>query len=310
MRPAPLFDAVADAPDGGRAFWLTARDGVRLRIGVWDKGAKGTVLLFPGRTEYIEKYGRAAKDLAARGFSMLTIDWRGQGLSDRLLDDPATGHVHKFTDYQHDVSAMCDAARTLGLPKPWFLLAHSMGGCTGLRALMEELPVAAAVFSAPMWGIGLRPHVRPAAWALSWISRYGRFGHRYSPGTVPDTYVSIAPFEDNLLTTDTDMYAYMQNQLSAHPGLALGGPSLSWLYAALTETRKLRARPSPDIPTLTYLGSNERIIDTASVHARMSRWPSGKLQMVNGAEHEVLMETPDIRKRVYDESAAFFTAHS
>ena len=41
----------------------------------------------------------------------------------------------------------------LALPRPWRLLAHSMGGTIGLRALTRGVPVAAAVFSAPMWGI-------------------------------------------------------------------------------------------------------------------------------------------------------------
>ncbi len=68
--------------------------------------AKGTVLLFPGRTEYIEKYGRAARDLYQRGFATLTVDWRGQGLADRMLEDARIGHVHYFTDYQKDVAAM------------------------------------------------------------------------------------------------------------------------------------------------------------------------------------------------------------
>ena len=68
MTEAPLFHDVADAPADGRAFWLHAADGVRLRVGLWrHEGAQGTVFLLPGRTEYIEKYGRAAADLRARG---------------------------------------------------------------------------------------------------------------------------------------------------------------------------------------------------------------------------------------------------
>ena len=51
MTDAPLFSAVADGPEGGRAFWVQAVDGVRLRLGRWThQGAQGTVLLLPGRT--------------------------------------------------------------------------------------------------------------------------------------------------------------------------------------------------------------------------------------------------------------------
>jgi lysophospholipase len=73
---APLYSDVAEGPEGGKAYWVTARDGVRLRVAAWAKGTKGTVLLMPGRTEYVEKYGRIAGDLAAEGFAMMAIDWR------------------------------------------------------------------------------------------------------------------------------------------------------------------------------------------------------------------------------------------
>ena len=111
METAPFFAEIADAPEGGRAHWLVAEDGVRIRIGHWvPADAAGTVLLFPGRTEYIEKYGRAARDFATRGFAMAAVDWRGQGLADRLAGDVLSGHVDFFGDYQRDVRAVMAAA--------------------------------------------------------------------------------------------------------------------------------------------------------------------------------------------------------
>ena len=118
MKNAPLFSDIADGPDDGQAWWLTADDGVRIRVAAWAREApRGTVLLFPGRTEYIEKYGRTARDLAENGYATLAIDWRGQGLAERLVDDAMAGHVLHFSDYQRDVAAMVEAAETLDLPK-------------------------------------------------------------------------------------------------------------------------------------------------------------------------------------------------
>lgn len=310
MQPAPLYSDVADAPEGGAAYWLKTLDEVRIRIGVWGNGNKGTVLLFPGRTEYVEKYGRTARDFAARGYTTVSIDWRGQGLADRSLDDPATGHVGEFKDYQYDVDAVVKAARALGLPEPYYLVAHSMGGCIGLRSLIEGLDVKATMFSAPMWGILMGPPVRPAAWALSWAGAQLGFGHKYAPGTTQETYVSAAEYENNLLTTDADMYKYMQDQVTKYPELALGGPSLQWLYEALTETRSLRLMSTPDAPVLTFLGSNERIVESRAVHQRMVSWQSGQLVIVDDAEHEVMMEGPETRRSVTDRTTAFFTEHT
>ncbi len=303
---APFFQEVSRGPDSVRALWVTARDGARLRIALWPGGSRGTVLLFPGRTEYVEKYGVMAGELERIGLSTIAIDWRGQGLAERALEDTATGHVVDFTDYQHDVAALLSTAQAEGLPEPYFLIAHSMGGCIGLRAVLEHLPVKAAVFTGPMWGIKISRSLRPVAWIMSWFARQFGHGYRYVPGTSPETYVKTALFEDNLLTTDREMFDYMIEQLREHPELALGGPSLHWLYEALVETRHLARQPSPDLPCLTFLGTNERIVDTAAVHARVAMWPKGRLQMVEGGEHEIMMEGPEARQRFIDDLEGFW----
>lgn len=313
METAPLFQDVAEGPAGGRAFWLRASDGVRIRVAHWPcadgTAARGTVLLFPGRTEYVEKYGRAAGDLTARGFDVMTVDWRGQGLADRLLPDRRVGHVGHFTDYQMDVSALLALAAALDVPRPLYLLAHSMGGCIGLRALIEGLPVLACAFTGPMWGIQMAALTRPAAWALSWGAPRLGLGHHLAPGTKPETYVMAEPFDDNTLTRDRDMYAYMQRQMVEQPDLSLGGPSLRWLHEALVEMAHLARRPAPAVPCVTWLGTHERIVCPDRITARMGGWPGGRLEMVQGGEHEVIMDTPATRKAVFDGVAAHFAAH-
>ncbi len=301
---APFHAELADGPEAGRAIWMTADDGVRLRLALWPVDrASGTVLLFPGRTEYIEKYGRAARDLNARGLSVIAIDWRGQGLSDRLLPDKLSGHVRRFSDYQRDVAAMLTAAREAGLAEPYTLIGHSMGGCIGLRALKDGLPVKAAAFSAPMWGIAMSAAMRPLAWGLSWAARRVLQGHRYAPGTSGTAYPLSVDLAENMLTRDPEMFEYMRAQVSAHPELALGGPSLTWLSEALMECRALAALPSPDLPCITHLGSLERIVDPAPVHERMARWPKGTLVIAETAEHEIMMERAEVRNAFFDDVA-------
>ena len=305
--PAPLFADVADGPPNGRAFWLTTADDVQIRVAFWPAAeARGTVLLLPGRTEYIEKYGRAATDLARRGYATACIDWRGQGLADRAFSDRMVGHVEDFAEYQLDFDAMiagCDAA---AMPKPYFLLAHSMGGCIGLRALIRGAPVRAAAFSAPMWGILISTWARPAAVMLSTAARWFSFDHRYAPGTGPSTYVIDAPFAGNTLTSDPAMWDYMKQQALAHPDLPLGGPSLGWLKAALVECHALSMIAAPKVPVYCALGLAEKIVDTGPVHLRMANWPGAAFDLVEGAEHEVMMEIPATRKRFFDTATALF----
>ncbi len=307
LTEAPLLTDVSPGPSDGAAYWLETQDGLQIRVGAWARDAsKGTVLLFPGRTEYIEKYGVAAQELADRGYATVSIDWRGQGLADRMLPDRRIGHVGKFSDYQTDVAAMLRLANALEMPKPYFLVGHSMGGCIGLRSLYLGLDVQAAAFTGPMWGIKLAPHLVVPAWVLSHLMPALGKHMAIPPGRNITPYVLIEPFEDNMLCRDRDMWEMMQDQLKATPDLGLGAPGYQWLREALHETLDLSKRPAPTTPCITFLGDNERIVHTGRIHERMEGWSNGRLEMMPNGEHEVMMEGPETRKRAFDAMAALF----
>jgi lysophospholipase len=308
MKPAPFYDDVCVAPAGTQTGWLKAADGVRLRMSVMAGREKGTILWFPGRAEYIEKYASATGDMLERGYSSVVIDWRGQGLSDRLLDNPRIGHVAAFSDYQKDVAALLDAVQASDLPRPLFLIAHSMGGAIGLRALIDGLPVKAVGFSAPMWGIQINGAMHNLAAPMSELSVKSGLGQRFVPGGKSLSYHSGLEFGNNKLTTDRAVFEAVQTQVATHPELSIRGPSLTWLAESLHENREVKGMDCPDIPAITFMGSNERIVDTEIIAERMQRWPGGCLQKMDSAEHEILMERPQIRNAAFDAIAALFNA--
>ena len=310
LSPAPLRNDLARGPGEGSGHWVQTPDGLRLRLGVWRSGTKGTVLIFPGRTEYIEKYGGAAAALAKAGYSCLAIDWRGQGLSDRLVPDRLIGHVHKFSDYQRDVQTLMSAAKSMDLPEPYFLIAHSMGGCIGLRALMQGLPVQAVSFSAPMWGILFHPPAKRAlAWALSSLLYPFKLAEMRAPGSSIGPYLLEVAFEDNQLSCDPQMFEMMQYHLQELPDCALGGPSLRWLNEALHEMLALHRRRAPNAPALCFVGGLETIVDPRRIQQRMAHWPGARLKVVPQAKHEFMMERPEIRGAFYRETIAHFDRH-
>ena len=246
MEAGPFLADLAEGPDGGQALWLTASDGVRLRAVFWEAGPEGTVFILPGRTEVAEKYGRVAADLARRGYSSVSIDWRGQGLADRVGRDPMMGHVGTFADYQRDLDAAVSAAVALGLPRPFTLLGHSMGGAIGLRAVQRpDHPFVSAVFSAPMWGIQMAAHMRPVAWAVPRAARAIGRGEVYSPGAQRDSYLAAAAFEENTLTTCPDQFAYMQRQVRRTHASPLGGRRSTGCTRRWRKSARSAGRPRP-----------------------------------------------------------------
>jgi lysophospholipase len=300
MEHAPFHSEVAEGPADGTAYWTHADDKIRLRVGLWktEKASRGTVLMFPGRSEYIENYGRTAVELGNLGLATFAIDWRGHGLSDRLSKDPMIGHVVRFSDYQKDVRAMIKAAEDLALPKPWYLIGHSMGACIGLRAVINGLPVAACAFTSPMWDIKMSSFERGAAWPLSWAAQALGKGDIYVPGVKRQTYVLSSSFEGNKMTHDPDMYQYWVNQAQTLPDLPTAGPSMGWLFEALKECRSLSKISSPDVPCIVFCADKDEDINIGAIQGRMKGWPRGRCELFQNSKHELFLETPDIRKSV------------
>lgn len=301
---APLHDLL-DVPDGGTAKFVRTSDGVRVRVAFWGGYDRGTVLLLPGRTEYIEKYGRVITKLQERNFNVVVLDWRGQGLSDRPDDRLDRGYVDAFADYQHDVAAALSILEVNELGGPRLLFSHSMGGCIALRSLVNGIKFEAAVFSSPMWGL---PGPPMAIQALSTVNFLGRpFGkHKMLvPGTKPGFYVLDSEFDGNELTNDSEHYDLFQKHLRQEPSLGLGGPTIHWAVEALREMDALFVANLPDTPILTFLGTEESVVKPESIEQRMHTVPNGQIEILENGKHEVWMETPDIQSKIWEITDSF-----
>ena len=161
---ASFLNNVFKWPKAAKTSYKLTTDGIRIRTSFWAANEPvGTVFVFPGRADYIEKYGGLANFCLSNNLNVIAIDWRGQGLSARLLDDKNIGHIEDFKNYQHDVEVMIKEAKEANLVRPWIIFAHSMGGLIGLRTL-QDLPIfEKVVFTSPMWGIQMPPILKSGA---------------------------------------------------------------------------------------------------------------------------------------------------
>ena len=306
LETAPFYQDLAEGPSGAEAYWVVAEDGTRIRMAVWPQGPRGTVFMFPGRTEYVEKYGRVAADLAAAGYGMVSFDYRGQGLSDRPAHQRDMGHVETFDEYRQDMAAFFAGLAPLKLPKPWYMIGHSMGGCIGLRALYDGFEVTAAAFTGPMWGLQMTPFLKPLSPLILSLAKPLGIEKKFAMTMGPWKPI---PFQGNRLTTDKDQFDYMARQTEERPELALGGPSYKWVKLAVEETASLMEMEPLDLPTVAIVGSEEKIVSIDATRDRMATWPNGTYIEVSGAEHEVLMEDPARRGRTMTAILDHFAAH-
>lgn len=117
---------------------------------------KRVILIVPGRIESYVKYPELAYDLFHCGFDVIVFDHRGQGRSDRLLDDSHRGHVVEFSHYVDDLETLYLKEIVSRHYQQRYALAHSMGGAI-LALFLARQPGAfhAAALVAPMFGIAL-----------------------------------------------------------------------------------------------------------------------------------------------------------
>ena len=281
---------------GGTVHWLRTPDGLRLRAVHWAAGARGTVLLLNGRTEFIEKYLEPVAELQARGFAVWTLDWRGQGLSSRLLRDPVPGHAVRFGDLLDDVELLLERL-VLPVPGggPLVLLGHSMGGHLAAHLLARRPGLfARGILCAPMMGflprhgLGSRAIGAVAAAACLVPGMAGRPG----PGTSRLPPLD-RPFEDNPLTGCPDRYASDAAWMRDQPALRVGGASWGWLRAASASMAALM-RPAVirgiTMPVLVLVAGDDRLVDNRATRRFAAGLPRGELMEFPGARHELLRE--------------------
>ena len=285
--------------------YVQTEDRKFIRYGFWDKGSKGSVIILPGRSEYIEKYNSVIEAFLERDYSVVCLDWRGQGLSQRPLGRTDIGHVKSFFEYQIDLETVIKKLENKLSNKPKILFAQSMGGTIGLRHLLRNSGFKCAIFSGPLWGLPVSDFTISILIPIFNLAISLGFGLMTYPFKTDGFYLHHRPFEKNLLTSNFSVYQQMRENLLIDPRLGLGPPTLNWLVTLYSEIKKLSNMPPPDIPHLTLFGENDRVVSKEAILARMARTPKGDIHITPSALHEIFMETKDIQKEVWQKVDTF-----
>jgi lysophospholipase len=296
-------------PPRGSVCAIHAADGRALRVATFapESEARGTIALFPGRAEFIEKYFETIGELLGRGYHVATMDWRGQGGSERDLADPRKGHIDDFALYQRDLDAFIGETLTLSCPRPWHALAHSMGAAILLdRAHSARSPFERLILIAPMIDLeGLR-FPKGARALADTLDMFG-LGAMFVPGGNGKSLFE-EPFEGNRLTSDPLRFLRNAESLAAAPHLAIGDPTVGWINAAFRLMKQFSApeyAPAIRAPALLFSCGRDRIVSSRAIERFARRLPVGNLVAIPGARHELLMERDELREQFWAAFDAF-----
>jgi lysophospholipase len=311
MREMELFAIPSNPiPSNPHVGSVVTPDGVALRYARWRPTARrnrGTVCVVPGRSECIEKYFEVVAELRRRGFAVLVFDLRGQGGSERLLDDPRKGHVDSFDEYVTDIDAITAQVMLPVMPPPYFALGHSMGAAALLLALDRgKSPFERAVMLAPLVDLVDLP-LPGLAKATAAGFDFFALGASYVPGGGA-TSMATRPFAGNLLTTDPIRYQKMADLVAAHPRLGLGDPTIRWTLAMFDAFARFRSRDFGrriSTPTLMVLPGADPLCSTPAAEELATRLRACQVILVPAARHEILSERDGYRAQFYAAFDAF-----
>jgi lysophospholipase len=296
-------------PDGAVTGMIKTPDGAALRFARWlpPAGRKGTLCLLHGRAEFIEKYFEVVRDAQERGFAVASLDWRGQGLSQRFLGNERKGHVRDFSQYDLDLDTFIKDIVLPDCPPPLFALAHSMGAAIVLRAAHRGRRFfERAVLTAPMVNLVGGAGSRSAQFAARTL-RFLGMGRSYLL-TGGATSVQSKPFIGNILTSDPVRYERTAAIVAAEPMLALGSPTVGWVDAAY---RAMRQFAEPNfaerlrLPILIVAAGQDQLVSTPGIGQFATRLPVGSHLVIAGARHELLMEADRYRSQFWAAFDAF-----
>ena len=296
-------------PEGAAVGQLVTLDGVRIRYARWNPTAsrRGTVCLLPGRADMIEKYFEVVEELRLRGFGVATLDWRGQGQSQRLLSNQRKGHVGRFEEYLLDLDALVREVVLPDCPPPIFALGHSMGAVILLEAIHQGRRwFDRVVLTSPMIQlVGMRGQrlTRAAAKAGALVG----LGRLFVPGGGP-LAVTSRPFLGNPFTSDPIRYERTASIIETAPDLGLGSPTIGWTHAAYEVMERL-ADPAYSAamrqPMLIVAAGEDRVVSTRAIERYASRLRAGAHLVVAGSRHEILMERDVFRAQFWAAFQAF-----
>ena len=286
-------------PPGSRCLSVLTRDRHILRAMVATQPhARGTVVVLGGRGDFMERYFETMRDLQDRGYAVASVDFRGQGGSERSRGDKLRSTVGSFARYDDDLTALMEQAVLTQCPPPYVALGHSTGGHVLLRSFPSQAWFHKVVLVSPLVDIVYGPWPRPVAAALVAAANLSGLGRLYLPG-VQKRPLGRADFPGNPLTSDEWRWNRDSATLERAPQLGLGGATYAWLRAARRSLKTTARMKRVPVPVLVVASGCDRVVCNEAIRALARRVPGIALAFVPGARHEILSERQDIRSQFF-----------
>lgn len=253
---------------------------------------KGTVFLLHGYLEHSGIYQPIIREILEQGFSVITYDLPGHGLSN---GSPA--NIQNFDHYQQVLHAVYQYVKNANqLPKPWLGIGQSTGAAILMHHLLEyaqrrENPIIERVLL-------LSPLIRPAksAW---WHNPVGLGIIRRIKREVP------RHFKRNNHNPEFLRFVRLKDPLQPR---MMG---MDWILAMSKWMQEMENRPACRIPVWLAQGAQDQTVDWRyNIEFVRHKFRLQTLLMLEEGSHQLINERADIRAALTGLIPAFLHANS
>jgi lysophospholipase len=285
---------------------VVAPDGVHLSAVEFPAADNDVALvILGGRTESHVKYAEVIHDLQPWGYSLYSYDHRGQGLSQRLLDNGNKQYVRDFDDYVTDLKHYLDTEVRPHGHRKVFILAHSMGGLIA-TLFAERYPheVDGYVLGTPMHRFYTKPFPEPVAAGLGWFGVLTFQGDEYGPSQGEPEPES---FDTNRVSHSRARWQFNDDLSTRLPMLNMGGVTYQWVQQAFGAASQARREAKKfGAPVLIFQASDDTVVRNDGQDDVCTAARECEKVMLQGARHESMQEVDSIRDEVLGRAHAFF----
>ena len=293
------------APEGINSIYIHMKDKKKIRLIYWKKlstkkDVKGTILLQQGHNEFIEKYYETIQEFLDRNFNVISFDWRGQGMSDKMINNENKQYIEDFNVHDSDLEFIVDKFIKINFNEPLIGVGHSMGGCILLSSLLnDENRFDSMILSAPMLGFKNEIILTSLLPLINLFFKKTSYFLLSKPNMGKET-----PFSENELTNDPIRYERTLKLIRQKPNIRLWGVTNAWVNAAKKRLLLIRKKIlEKEIKTnaLIFNSINDKVVDSNKIIEICQKLKNCKIINIPETKHEIFMEKNPHRNLMWSE---------
>lgn len=292
---------------------LTTSDNVKIRAGRFcgentAPPSNKVLFILPGLVSRIERQEFLAEQLASHGYDIWVLEFRGQGESQRLVDNKQMIHVDDFSQYIIDAETLASLEQFKD--KQISLYAHSMGGQVALQ-ILKKYPnrFQLAVLEAPMIRINTSPFPLFLAERMAYIFKNWLGKSKQYCLTCGDYDPIKLNFSNNRNCREKELFDQYYYIPESKKEMIPTDPSWGWMYTALATSRQLLNNLSLLKPIKTKIffatAGNDKVLDTSYDSTVASSLMKVAHKVYRDAYHSLVHDSSAIRKIFLKDIASF-----